>query len=537
VFSGEHLQTTVDGYYTKFLGRHLDPSGQAYWVGQLQAGARDELIIALIIGSDEYYVRATGAPPTTTTTTATTTTTTTTVPTDPRARTGAWSAPVASGGTVMQHAVLIPGTSSVLFYEDGAGAKILDTNTGAITPEPAGSNLFCAGQTVLADGRVMVLGGDAAGNPQYGSVATNIYDPSNGSFNPAASMHAIRWYPTGTRLPDGRIMATDGTNNGVVQVTPEIYNPANNTWTLMSTSANLAIAYYPFLFVLPDGRVVEVGAFDLNGYPIKVLNPASQTWSTVDSRVIPAGSATMYRPGKILRAGTPGGPGTAAQTASAAAYTLDMTSASPSLVQTGSMANPRAYLTLTTLPDGNVLVTGGKADHDLTNTVGAAYPAEEWSPATGRWTTLASNQVPRYYHSVAVTLPDGRILVGGGWGGAGGDGVRQRTYEIYSPPYLFKGPRPTITSAPGSAGYNGSFTVATPNASGISSVVLTAPAAVTHNFDQNNRYVPLNFSVTGAGSLQVTAPPNGNYAPPGPYLLWIVDGNGVPSVARWITIG
>src|SRR5581483_7224512 len=180
---------------------------------------------------------------------------------DPRAATGAWGAPVASGGTVMQHAVLIPGTSSVLFFEDGAGAKILDTNTGAITPEPAGNNLFCAGQTVLSDGRVMVLGGDAAGNPQYGSVATNIYNPADGSFTPAASMHAIRWYPTGTRMPDGRVLATDGTNSGVVQQTPEIYDPANNTWTLLPASANLNIAYYPFMFVLPDGRLLEAGAF------------------------------------------------------------------------------------------------------------------------------------------------------------------------------------------------------------------------------------------------------------------------------------
>lgn len=482
----------------------------------------------------------TAAPPTTTigsTTTTTGTTTTTTNPTDPRALVGSWSAPVNSGGTVMQHAALIPGTSSVLFFEDGAGAKILDTDTGVITPEPAANNLFCAGQTIMADGRVIVLGGDAAGNPQYGSVATNIYNPADGTFSPAGAMNAIRWYPTATRLPDGRIMSTDGTNSGVAQVTPEIYNPATNTWTYLAQSANLSIAYYPFLFVLPDGRIVEVGAFDLNGYPIQVLDMNTQTWSTVDGRAIAAGSATMYRPGQILRTGTPGGPGTAQQTASNAAYTLDMNSPFPSLVQTSSMAFPRAFLNMQTLPDGNVLVTGGKKDHDLSNTNGAQYAAEEWSPDTGQWTTLASNQVPRYYHSVAVTLPDGRVLIGGGWGGAGGDGDRQRTYEIFSPPYLFRGPRPTISFAPGAAGYGSGFTVATPNAGQIGSVVLTSPTATTHNFDENNRYVPLNFSVTGGGTLQVTAPPNANYAPPGPYLLWVVDGNGVPSVASWITIG
>jgi hypothetical protein len=434
----------------------------------------------------------------------------------------------------MQHAVLIPGTSSVLFFEDGAGAKILDTNTGAITPEPAGSNLFCAGQTVLADGRIMVLGGDAAGDPQYGSIATNIYNPRNGSFTPAANMNAVRWYPTGTKLPDGRILATGGTQAGVTQVTPEIYNPNNNTWTYMAPSANLDIAYYPFMFVLPDGRLIEAGSFDLPGHPVQALNVGSQQWSTVDGRAIAVGSATMYRPGKILRAGTPGGPGTAGQVSSNAAWVLDMTGSGQH--QTNSMALPRAWLNLTTLPDGNVLATGGKSDHDLSNQNGAAFAAEEWSPANERWTTLASEAVPRFYHSVAMLLPDGRVLVGGGWGGAGGVDARQRTYEIFSPPYLFKGARPSIWSGPAAVPYGSGFTIGTPDAARISMVAITAPAAVTHNFDENNRFVPLGFSVV-PGGLQIGAPANANWAPPGPYLLWIVDANGVPSVARWITFG
>ena len=343
----------------------------------------------------------------------------------------------------MQHAVLVPGTSQVLFFEDGAGAKILNTANGAITPEPAGNNLFCAGQTVLADGRVLVLGGDAAGNPEYGSVATNIYNPATGSFSPAAAMHAIRWYPTGTKLPDGRILSTGGTNSGVVQQTPEIYNPANNTWTLMSTSANLNIAYYPFMYVLPDGRLVEVGSFGINGLPVQVLNLGTQTWSTVDSRAIPAGSATMYRPGKILRAGVAGGPGTTGQPGvGRGVHARHDVGARRHCGPAASMANARTFLNMTTLPDGNVLVTGGDRTHDLSSSAGAVYAAEEWSPTTGQWKTLASNSVPRFYHSVAVTLPDGRVLVGGGWGGDGGEGVRQRTYEIFSPPYLFKGAPP-----------------------------------------------------------------------------------------------
>jgi Galactose oxidase-like, Early set domain/Glyoxal oxidase N-terminus len=455
---------------------------------------------------------------------------------DPRAGTGEWSAPASSGGSIMQHAALIPNSSRIVFFEDGAGASVLDPTTGQVEVEPAGSNLFCAGQTVLADGRIMVLGGDAAGDPQYGSVATNIYNPATDSWSFAAPMHSVRWYPTGTKLPDGRILATGGTSSGVTQQTPEIYNPVNNTWTLMATTANLDIAYYPFMFVLPDGRLLEAGSFNLGGVPVKTLNLATQTWSTVDGRAIAAGSATMYRPGKILRTGTPGGPGTASQTASTAAYTLDMTSASPSLLPTGSMANPRAFLNLTTLPDGNVLATGGDRTHDITNLNGAVYTAEEWSPSTGRWTTLASNHVPRYYHSTAVLLPDARVVVGGGWGGAGGDGVRQRTYEIFSPPYLFKGARPTITGAPAATGYGARFHVSTPDAASITSAVLIAPSAPTHNFNENARYVPMAFGASGDG-LQLTAPPNANYAPPGAYMLFLVNANGVPSIASWIDIG
>jgi hypothetical protein len=243
----------------------------------------------------------------------------------------------------------------------------------------------------------------------------------------------------------------------------------------------------------------------------------------------------MYLPGKILRAGSSGFPGTASQTSSANAYVLDMTAASPHLRQVASMANPRAFLNLTMLPDGNVLATGGDRTHDITTASGATLPAEMWSPVTEQWTTLASNQVPRYYHSVAVLLPDGRVVIGGGWGGAGGANDRQRNFEIFSPPYLFKGSRPTITSAPTDVTYGNSFTVTTPNAANIAKAVLIPPAAVTHNFDENGRYVPLSFTA-GSGSLQVTGPQNANYAPPGPYMLFLVDNNGVPSVASWVNV-
>src|SRR6516162_6832961 len=223
------------------------------------------------------------------------------------------------------------------------------------------------------------------------------------------------------------------------------------------------------MYVLPDGRIVQVGTFpSLTNVQVlnasNLANPQGWTWSTVDSSVTDAGSAAMYLPGKILRAGSSGFPGTAPQTSSANAYVLDMTAANPHLRQVASMANPRAFLNMTVLPDDNVLLTGGNRTHDISTAASATFPAELWSPDTEQWTTLASNQVPRYYHSVALLLPDGRVVIGGGWGGAGGANDRQRSYEIFSPPYLFKGARPTITSAPTDVTYGNSFTVTTPNA-------------------------------------------------------------------------
>ena len=198
------------------------------------------------------------------------------------------------------------------------------------------------------------------------------------------------------------------------------------------------------------------------------------------------------------------------------------------------MAFPRGYHNLTMLPDGNVLVTGGG---DTTTPRRSTAPSgrRAWSPATQTWKTLAAMQTPRLYHSIALLLPDGRVLVSGGgrFGGPYGDG--QDTIEIFSPPYLFDGPRPVITTAPTTATYGATFPVQTPDAASIGSVVLLKPGSVTHSFNGEQRYVPLSFT-RSAGALSVQAPANANLAPPGYYMLFIVDAAGVPSVAKFVRI-
>ena len=180
-----------------------------------------------------------------------------------------------------------------------------------------------------------------------------------------------------------------------------------------------------------------------------------------------------------------------------------------------------------------MLVTGGGrtvAAYDVAN---AVYPAEQWSPTTETWTTLASMHAPRLYDSSALLLPDGRVLVSGGGRNPGPSPLDQLSAEIFAPPYLFKGPRPTITSAPSVLTYNQAFTVTTPDAARITSAVLMPAGATTHGINLSQRYVPLSFT-TGTGQLTMRAPVDSNLAPPGWYLLFLVNDAGVPSIATLV---
>jgi hypothetical protein len=197
------------------------------------------------------------------------------------------------------------------------------------------------------------------------------------------------------------------------------------------------------------------------------------------------------------------------------------------------MANPRSYQNMTILADGTVLATGGGASSDGESPATAVYPAELWNPTTEKWTTLSSMLIERLYHSVALLLPDGRVLVAGS--GGSGNLPDENNAEIFSPPYLFKGARPTITNAPAVAQYGQGFTVQTPDAASIAKVSLVRLGSVTHAFNQDQRFDFLDFTA-GAGSLTVQAPANANLAPPGYYMLFLVNGDGVPSISSMVRL-
>ena len=203
------------------------------------------------------------------------------------------------------------------------------------------------------------------------------------------------------------------------------------------------------------------------------------------------------------------------------------------------MAQPRRHLNATVLPDGKVLVTGGVSGGGFNDLATAVHTAELWDPATDDWTALAPNQVDRGYHSVSLLLPDGSVLHGAS-GDANVPGTTtkypaQRNHEIFHPPYWFRGVRPVISDAPADVTYGAAFKVTTPYAAQVTTVRWIHLGTVTHAFDQSARANTLDFTRLTDG-VSVTAPSGPNSAPPGHYLLFILNRNGVPSIGRIIRV-
>jgi N,N-dimethylformamidase beta subunit-like, C-terminal/Concanavalin A-like lectin/glucanases superfamily/Galactose oxidase-like, Early set domain/Bacterial Ig domain/Glyoxal oxidase N-terminus len=462
--------------------------------------------------------------------------------TDP-SQVGQFSAVLASP-LVAMNAVLLD-TGKILMWDGGpdclgaVSATVWDPATNTYTPTPAEAvqefrDIFCSAQTVLADGRILVAGGHECTDPNFvGTAISDIFDPVTQTWTHGPDMADRRWYPTLITLPDGRALVVAGSAHTTLDYDPipEVYDPVTNTWTKL-TGASKTIPNYPYVFQLPDGRVLVAGS-DEAKMGTYALDVAAQTWTTVDPTVLDAGSAVMYAPGKIMKAGSsylsaPADNG--GNTPSAATtYVLDTTQGTPAWQQTASMAYPRTHLNLTVLPDGTVLATGGSSVIGGIDPATGVLPAELWNPTTKTWTTMASLSRAREYHSTALLLPDGRVMVSGS-GHNFANNYAEQSSEIYSPPYLFKGARPTVTSSPGDLAYGASFFVGTPDGAGIASVSLVRNGSVTHSFNMDQQLVPLSFTQT-TGGLTVRAPADALTAPPGYYMLFVVNSNGVPSVA------
>jgi hypothetical protein len=382
-------------------------------------------------------------------------------------------------------------------------------------------------------------------------INTTYFFSQDGAPTKAANMAHARWYPTLTVLPNGNVLTMSGRNQtSTVVTTPELWT--GSSWTQLTGAGTLKLPYYPRNFVDPvrDGLVFYAGEqvqsrwFNYGGTGSWTTGPTHQWPFNRDY-----GTAVMYDTGKILYAGGGGhsnwkcecAAGQLASAPTATAERIDLNESSPQWQSAGSMSAPRRHLNSTILPDGQVLITGGTRGGGFVNTDDnlAAKNAEIWNPSTNQWTTLAPNQKMRVYHSVSMLLPNGTVLHGASGDAIGGDGVTpvfpERNHEIFSPPYLFKGARPAITSATPTVSYGGTITVATPNAAQITEARWIRLGSVTHAFDMGQRANKLTFTRTATG-LSVDVPVSPNHAPPGYYMLFILNRNGVPSTGSMVRV-
>lgn len=497
------------------------------------------------------------APATTTTTTATTTTvassTTTTLMAPPHFR-SSWSAvvdmpiiPVAAAnlpdGKVLTWSAYAPDD----YGDENAWGRtysaifdpVTQTSQSRLVTE-TGHDMFCPGISLLADGRILINGGSS-------SQKTTIYNPASNSWNTAPQMNIARGYQGNTTLADGSVLTLGGTwSGGNSAKNGEIWTQSGG-WSLKS-----GIPIAPFIGPDPDGAYRGDNHAWLfthtNGRVFHAGPSAAMHWidTAGSGRVTPAGnrgddvysmngSAVMYDIGKILKTG-----GAQAYeygaAASSSAYLIDLDSTTVRKI--APMHYARTMHNSVVLPNGQVVIIGGLTQAWLFSDDRAVLMTELWDPSTETFTRLSAMAVPRTYHSVALLLPDGRVLVGGG-GLCGSCGVNHPNVQILTPPYLLNADgtaatRPIITSAATSASHGSSITVTTDTV--VTSFAMMRLSAVTHSVNNDQRRIPLQSSSVDGRSHILRIPSDAGIALPGYYMLFAFDQNGVPSVSSTIQI-
>jgi galactose oxidase-like protein len=467
-------------------------------------------------------------------------------------------------------------------------------------PENNDGDLFCTDLTMLPDGRILIAGGtDWYNEPALlnrkdhgihfgvteleGLRTSQIFDPATNTFTSAADMKFGRWYPELVGLPDGKVLAAGGVTK-LIKPTQlsnvrrtETYDPATNTWTenYVGLQSENSLPTSARLHLTPNGKVFYAGTgqtFDPEGQAVdealwalqQFFDPATSTWSLAG--IAPLGArggafeATLpmdppYDKMRILTFGGTLGPspGTYIGVPFTTLTTVDKAgSVDNKLV--ANMNRGRWFPSGVALPDGTVLAVNG-SDKDsvlLPGTEVGIHTAELYDPKTDTWTDMASAQRDRTYHNSALLLADGRVLVGGHnpinalYGsvhdllpGVLANNDEDASFEIFSPPYLFRGDRPVISGVKAGLAWGRSFDIATPQAGDIESVVLMRLPSPQHVNDSDQRTLRLAFEAKG-DHLEAIAPPHGVAAPPGYYYLFVnrsSDKGPIPSVARIVRVG
>jgi len=478
-----------------------------------------------------------------------------------------------SGGTVTvggativpRHAALLR-TGNVLLIEGACGLAQSRTwlwnpfTRTMITPAPAspGNNLYCAGHSFLSDGRLLVAGGGGESN-QFPKDRVWLFNPMtstwdftrNTATNAQTMMSRERWYPTCVSLGDDRVLIGSGDLNNLGCAPPspppmvmEIYNEATGQFSPVTTPADkFFFPTYPGLHLFPSHELfyAPVGFRDNSEIPgacasneasaILTFSGLNGSWTNTGAQDRTKGMSVLLarQSSPYIQVMIVGG-GDAAKSRTYAK--IDLSTPGPAwgpdlaLPTTAGQPQPtqRIHPNIVLLPDGTVLVCGG-AD--------VSEPCWLYDPETLSWTEMDELTFPRRYHSVALLLPTGEVMATGGQTGAG-----QSEIEVFQPPYLFAGARPTITSvAPDPIHHGQAFTIETPTAADIQKVTLVRPMAVSHQTDSEQRVIPISFTAPGPTTLAATAPSPGHphgLAPKGYYMLFLINSAGVPSEATFV---
>ncbi|KAK5693080.1 hypothetical protein LTR97_010556 [Elasticomyces elasticus] len=436
-------------------------------------------------------------------------------------------------------------------------------------------NIFCSGHCFQPNGNLFVVGGHLQDGD--GAQQACVYNPFKDEWTAKAIPNNGRWYPSALTLPDGKVFTISGSHdNSVMNNVPQIWQEGQNSrqegWLTVS-SPEVQSSLYPRLHLAPDGLVFVAGPQRKSQFlDLNASAPAAAAGSTpspigvwltdMPVKKIPVrdagerqyGSSAIYDAGKIIWTGggnaevrdssgnivsQDGGPPTNRT------EIIDLNDGNPQWKPAMHMIFSRRQHNATTLPDGTVLVTGGTQLGGFNNlgTGGPVHTAELWNPpdgtsAEGSWTAMADETSDRCYHSVALLLPSGEVLSAGS-GEGGGPAVPDppkcnlTNAQLYRPPYLSKGKQPIISGVPQdwTVKYGQVSSVTVEQGESIARVSWIRLGSVTHGMNMNQALWNQKLEPARSGKFDMQAPDNRNVAPPGHYMVFFLNSQGVPSVA------
>lgn len=375
------------------------------------------------------------------------------------------------------------------------------------------------------------------------------FDPVAERYIKVDPMNEARWYPTLTTLSDGKVLSLSGLDE-IGQLVPgknEVFDPKTGKWTY--TRGIRQFPTYPAISLMQNGKLFYSGSnagygpADVGRDP-GVWDLASNTFTKVpglsDPNMMETSGTVLLPPAQDEKYLVIGGGGVGESALSSRRTRLiDLKDAAPTFVDGPELEKGTRYPQSSILPDDTVLVSGGSEDYRGRGD-SDILQARIYDPKANSFDRVADPLVGRNYHSGSILLPDGRVMFFGSNSlYADKANTKPATFEqrieIYTPPYLYRDSRPSLSGGPRTIPRGGSATFTSAHASSIRTARLIRPSASTHVTDVDQRSVALDLTKTGTG-ISVTVPKNRNLVESGWYMLFVTDDQGTPSKAQWVKV-